>query len=328
MLWVFKTKHGRETRMDLHQNARSCPASRALLVDRVLREGWSVQRAAEAQGLSARSAYRWLGRYQEAGAPGLQDRSSRPHCIPRRLGKEKQEELMVLRQARLRGAEIAGRLGIPRSTVSRWLRRLGMGRLAQLAPPEPIRRYEKSRPGELLHVDIKKLGRFEGVGHRITGRGRHRSYRVGWEFVHVAIDDASRVAYVEVLENQKSSSAQVFLQRALAWFADRGVRIERLLTDNGPCYTAAGFANVCQQLGLKHSRTRPYRPRTNGKAERFIQTLQREWAYAFAFNNSEERAAVLPSYLHFYNHHRAHAALHARPPMSRLSLNNAVRINS
>ena len=259
----------------------------------------------------------------------MQDRSSRPHRIPRKLGKRKQRELIALRRTRISGAEIAGRLGIPRSTVSRWLRRFGVGRLAQLAPPAPIRRYEKSRPGELLHLDIKKLGRFEGVGHRITGRPKHRRSRsFGWEYVHVAIDDASRLAYVEVLENQKASTAGEFLQRATAWFSAKGVPIEHLLTDNGSCYVARSFERLCSQLGLGHSRTRPYRPRTNGKAERFIQTLQREWAYAFTFDSSNARAAFFPRYLHFYNHHRAHGALGAKPPISRLTLNNVVRTHT
>jgi transposase InsO family protein len=314
--------------MDLHQNARSVPASRALLVERVTAEGWTVQEAAEALGLSERSAYRWLRRYRECGLAGLQDRSSRPHRIPRRLGKEDQDRLVVLRQARLSGAEIASRLQLPRSTVSRWLRRLGMGRLAQLAPPEPLRRYEKSRAGELVHLDIKKLGRIQGVGHRITGQRQHRNRGIGWEFVHVAIDDASRLAYAEILADERATSAVSFLQRAVAWFSKRRVRVERVLSDNGSCYIADRFAELCHQLGVKHSRTKPYRPRTNGKAERFIQTLQREWAYAFAFETSDARSALLPRYLHFYNHHRAHTALGARPPISRLSLNNAVRINT
>jgi transposase InsO family protein len=328
MLWVFRTNHGRESWMDLHQNARSCPASRALLVERVEAAGWSVQEAAEAQGLSARSAYRWLRRYRELGEAGLWDRPSTPHRIPRKLGKEKQEQMVILRRARLSGAEIASQLQLPRSTVSRWLRRLGLGRLPQLAPPEPLRRYEKSRPGELVHLDIKKLGRIRGIGHRITGDQSQRSRGVGWEFVHVAIDDASRLAYAEVLADERAATAVTFLQRAVTWFARRRVRVERVLSDNGGCYVARRFAELCQRLGIKHSRTKPYRPRTNGKAERFIQTLQREWAYAFAFEASTERSDLLPRYLHFYNHHRAHTALGAKPPISRLSLNNAVRINT
>ncbi len=314
--------------MDLHKNARSCPKSRALMVKRVLEDGWSVKEVAEAQGLSERSVYRWLGRYRNEGHEGLQDRSSSPHKPARRLGKKEQERILGLRLERLSQAEIAWKTGIPRSTVSRWLRRWNMGRLPQLAPPEPLRRYEKKRAGELVHLDIKKLARIRGVGHRITGRRQDRKRGVGWEFAHVAIDDASRVAYVEILENERSVSAQAFLQRVLAFFADRGVTIQRILTDNGSCYVAKTFARLCQELGLKHSRTRPYRPRTNGKAERFIQTLQREWAYAFTFHSSKERSDLLPRYLHFYNHHRAHTALRGRPPNSRLDLNNAVGIDN
>ena len=314
--------------MDLHQNARSCPASRALLVERVEDAGWTVQKAAEAQGLSARSAYRWLRRYRELGEAGLQDRSSSPHRIPRRLGKEKQDQLVALRGARLSGAEIASRLQLPRSTVSRWLRRFGLGRLPQLAPPEPLRRYEKKRPGQLVHLDIKKLGRIQGVGHRITDNWQKRPRGIGWEFVHVAIDDASRVAYAEVLADERGPTAVSFLQRAVSWFAKRGVKTKRILSDNGACYIANSFKQACRQIGVKHSRTKPYRPRTNGKAERFIQTLQREWAYAFTFEASAERSALLPRYLHFYNHHRAHTALGAKAPISRLSLNNAVRIHT
>lgn len=313
--------------MDLHKNARSCPKSRALLVKRIL-AGEAPQDVAEALGLSERTVYKWVKRYREEGLEGLQDRSSCPQKIPRRLGKQDQERILALRMERLSQAEIAWKTGVPSSTVSRWLRRWDLGRLPQLAPPEPVRRYEKRHAGELVHLDIKKLGKISGVGHRITGDYRRRKPRVGWEFAHVAIDDHSRVAYVEILENERAVSAQAFLERVVAFFADRGVTIQRILTDNGSCYVAKTFARLCQELGLKHSRTRPYRPRTNGKAERFIQTLQREWAYAFTFHSSRERSDLLPRYLHFYNHHRAHSALGARPPNSRLGLNNLVGINT
>ena len=312
--------------MDLHKNARSCPKSRALMVERML-AGEAPKDVAEALGLSERTVYKWVKRYRDEGLPGLEDRSSSPHESPRRLGRKTQERILALREQRLSQAEIAWKTGIPQSTVSRWLRRWGLGRLPQLAPPEPVRRYEKKHAGELVHLDIKKLGKIRGVGHRITGKRQHRNRGIGWEFAHVAIDDASRVAYVEILEDERAVTAQGFLRRTRAWFADRGVTIQRILTDNGSCYVAKTFARLCQELGLKHSRTRPYRPQTNGKAERFIQTLQREWAYAFTFHSSKQRADVLPRFLHFYNQHRAHSALGAKPPYSRLSLNNAVGID-
>ena len=204
----------------------------------------------------------------------------------------------------------------------------GVGTAAATAPPEPLRRYEKQLPGELLHLDTKKLGRIAGAGHRVTGQRQHRSRGIGWEYVHVAIDDASRVAYVEVLEDERAETAVSFLQRAHRWFADRGVTTLRVLTDNGSAYLSRAFAAACRGLGLRHSRTRPYRPRTNGKAERLIQTLLREWAYGFAFDSSAARRQLLLPYLHFYNHHRAHLALGGRPPISRLGLNNLVRNHS
>ena len=314
--------------MDLHKNARSCPASRALLVRRVTEEGWTVRRAAEAQSLSERSAYRWLARYRAEGLSGLNDRSSRPHRIPRKTPQKQLKRIVSLRLRRLSGAEIACWTGSPRSTVARWLNRVGLGRLRQLAPPEPIRRYEKEDPGELLHLDIKKLGKIRGVGHRITGDKTKRARGIGWEYVHVCIDDASRLSYVEVLEDEKGPTASTFVRRATAWFAARGIETKKILTDNGSCYVSKIFAETCSSLRIKHARTRPYRPQTNGKAERFIQTLIREWAYAFTFYTSADRVHLLPKYLHFYNHHRAHSALGGRPPACRLTLNNAVGIHS
>lgn len=312
--------------MDLHKNARSCPASRGLLVRRVMVEGWTVRQAAASQGLSERSAYRWLARYRAEGEPGLMDRSSRPHSIPHRTARARVVEVIRLRlEGRFAGAEIAELTGVPRSTVARWLQRSGLGRLPQLAPPKPIRRYEKQHPGELLHLDIKKLGKIRGVGHRITGDRRGQARGIGWEFVHVAIDDASRLAYVEVLDDEKASTASGFLRRAVSWFASYGIATRRILTDNGACYIARTFDELCLTLDIKHSRTRPYRPCTNGKAERFIQTILREWAYAFTFDSSVARSAFLPTYLHFYNHHRAHSAIGRLPPISRLNMNNVVR---
>ena len=314
--------------MDLHKNAGSCPRSREVLVRRVVEEGWSVKRAAEAQGLSARAAWRWLARYRREGAAGLEDRSSRPRRVAGRTSPEMVARMLELRRTGMTGEEIAVRLGVPRSTVARWLARSGLGRLRALAAPEPARRYVHDRPGELVHLDVKKLGRIERVGHRITGDRRSRSRGAGWEFAHVAIDDASRLAYVEVLPDERGPSAVSFLTRARDFFAAHGAQIQRLLTDNGSCYRSLAFAACCSQLGIRHSRTRPYHPRTNGKAERFIQTLQREWAYAFPFPSSAHRTAVLPRYLHFYNHHRAHSALGRNPPSTRLMLNNVVRNNT
>lgn len=314
--------------MDLHKNARSCPASRALLVMRVIEKHWTVRKAAEAQGLSERSAYRWLARYRAEGRAGLVDRTSRPHRIRGRTSRKQLKRIVSLRLRNMSGAEISSRTGLPRSTVARWLNRVGLGRLRQLAPPQPIRRYEKEHPGELLHLDIKKLGKIRGVGHRISGNKAQRARGIGWEYVHVCIDDASRLSYVEVLKDEKGPTASIFLRRAVAWFAERGVGTKKILTDNGSCYVSRNFAETCNSLSIKHARTRPYRPQTNGKAERFIQTLIREWAYAFTFYSSEDRVHLLPTYLHFYNHHRAHSALGGQPPASRLCLNNVLGINT
>jgi transposase InsO family protein len=312
--------------MDLHQNARSCPASRAVLVERVLRQRWTVREAAESAGMSERRAYVWLARFRAEGQAGLQDRSSRPYRIARQMAADRLQRALALRREKRSASEIAGLIRVPRSTVARWLRRSGLGRLRQLAPPEPVRRYEKAIVGELVHLDVKKLGKIGQVGHRITGDRRARSRGIGWEFVHVAIDDTSRLAYVEVLEDERGPTATGFLRRAIGFFANSGVPVRGLLTDNGGCYLSQPFAATCRDLGLTHHRTRPYRPRTNGKAERFIQTLQREWAYAFPFPSSRLRTALLKRYLHFYNCHRAHASLGGQPPISRL--NNVVRNNS
>jgi transposase InsO family protein len=324
MLWVVKPAGWRDW-MDLHKNARSCPASRAVLVGRVKALGWTVKEAAEAQGLSERAAYRWLARYRDEGPAGLVDRSPRPKRVARRTSLEMVEKMVELRRMGMAGEEIAAQVGVPQSTVARWLQRAGLGRLRALAAPEPVRRYVHDHPGELLHLDVKKLGRIVEIGHRITGNRRGRKQGAGWEFVHVAVDDASRLAYVEVLPDERDPTATAFLDRTVTWFAARGVRIQRLLTDNGGCYTSHAFTTRCRHFGLRHSRTRPYRPCTNGKAERFIQTLLREWAYAFPCHSSAQRSDLLPRYLHFYNHHRAHTALGRNPPFSRLNLNNLVR---
>jgi transposase InsO family protein len=274
--------------------------------------------------MSERRAYVWLARERDAGSSELRDRPSRPKVSPRQLSSDLVQAIVQLRGRRLPGREIAMRLGLPRSTTARWLARCGLGRLPSLAPPEPLRRYEKEHPGELLHLDTKKLGRIAGLGHRVTGRRQHGNRGIGWEYLHVAIDDASRVAYVEMLEDERGQSAAGFLTRACSWFADRGVHTQRVLTDNGSGYVSRTFAAACQSLGLRHSRTRPYRPRTNGKAERLIQTLLREWAYGIAYTSSAARRSRLDHYLHFYNHHRAHLALGGKTPVARLNLNNVV----
>ena len=306
--------------MNLHSGARSCPASRALLVGRVREAGWTVTRAAEAAGISRRTAHKWLGRYAAEEPTGLQDRSSRPRRSPRRTPSEWREMILLLRRTRMTGPQIARQLKRPRATVARVLRRAGLERLSKLEPKEPERRYEHRRPGDLVHFDVKKLGRIAGYyGHRITGsRVGQRKGRVGWEYVHVAIDDHTRIAYAEVLRDELSTTSAAFLQRALAWYRSLGIRVRRILTDNGSGYIGRRFAHVIGRLRLTHKRTRPYRPRTNGKAERFIQTLIREWAYAVPYLTSAARTRVLPRWLRHYNRRRPHGSLDGLPPFSRL----------
>jgi transposase InsO family protein len=323
MLWVGKPAAWKEGWMDLHKNARSCPASRALLVERVMKQGWTVQGAADAAGMSERRAYVWLARFRAEGHAGLRDRSSRPRWIPHQTSRNRLERALALRRQKRSAGEIAAMIGVPRSTLARWLARNGLGRLRQLAPPEPARRYQKDVAGELIHLDVKKLGRIEVIGHRITGDRRRRSRGAGWEYVHVAIDDATRLAYAEVLENERAPATTAFLRRAIDFFSNSGVRVQALLTDNARVYESGAFVAACSESGITRSHTRPYRPCTNGKAEHFIQTLQREWAYAFAFPSSASRTALLPRYLHFYNCHRAHTSLGGKPPIS--TLNNVVR---
>jgi transposase len=267
--------------MELHGNARTCPKSRKLLVGRIESEVWSVTAAAEAAGVSERTAYRWLKRWREEGERGLLDRSSAPDSIPHRTPPGRVEVIEKLRRLLMTAAEIAELLGMALSTVSAVLKRIGLGKRSRLEPPEPPNRYERKRPGELVHLDIKKLGRIAGAGHRMTGdrksqnarRGRRSRGELGWEFVHVAVDDATRLAYAEVLPNERGDTAAGFLRRAVAWFASFGIEVERILSDNGACYRSDAHASARGQLGIKrHLFTRPYRPRTNGKAERFIQT--------------------------------------------------------
>jgi len=302
----------------LHPNAKTTPFARELLTHRVQVLGWSMHDAAQAAGISRRTGYRWMARQRAEGREGLRDRSSTPHRMPRRTGQARVRRIEALRRRRLTGMAIARRLGMPRSTVAGVLKRLGLERLSRLAPRRAVVRYERARPGELLHLDTKKLGRFRRVGHRITGDRRRPNARGGYEFVHVCIDDHSRLAYVEVLADELAATAAAFLRRAVRWFHQQGIRAERVLSDNGGCYVSHPFAAACRELGVQPRRTRPYRPETNGKAERFIQTLLREWAYARPYRTSNQRAKRLAPWLRYYNRQRPHSALRGLPPHSRI----------
>jgi transposase InsO family protein len=322
--------------MKLHRNAALSWSGRRRLAERVAVEGWTLRAAAEAAGVSVRCARKWVARYRDEGEAGLFDRSSAPRVVANRTPQDRIDAIVVLRRLRFTAAEIAEALGIALSTVSGILTRLGLGRLGRLGR-EPARRYERSRPGALVHIDVKKLGRIEGgAGKRIRGGGRRhylptrtdregkRRATVGWEYVHVAVDDYSRLAYAEVLADEKAQTAVGFLRRALAFFARYGVRVERLLTDNGSAYRSAVHALACRVLGIRHLRTRPYRPQTNGKAERFIRTLVHGWAYGAIYRSSAERTAALDGWLWHYNHRRRHSALGHRPPVARVSGTNVL----
>lgn len=311
--------------MDVHKNARSCPLSRALLVKRVCEQGWSVREASEAAGMSDRRGREWIRRGQSVET--LNDRSSRPHS-GRATSEAKRQRVLRLRREWCTVRQIAQAVGVSPSTAARICRGAGLARLRDLEPPPVPVRYERERPGELLHIDIKGLGRFDRVGHRITRRRSFGSRKQGFEFVYVATDDFTRLSYVAILADERSETASSFLTRAVAWFAQRGVVVERVMTDNGSAFVSRHFRDTCSRLRVKHVRIRPYTPRTNGKAERFIQTLLREWAYRFSYSNSEERRRWLAPYLHFYNYHRAHTALSYNPPISRLDRNNVLRRNS
>ena len=314
--------------MTLHSNARTCPRSRRLLADRVLVESWSLAAAAEAAGVSERTAWKWVDRYRREGDRGLEDRASAPRRVPSRTPAERERLILSLRELRFTSPEIAETLGMPLSTVGAVLSRHGLGKLPRLAPEEPANSYQRPRPGELVHIDVKKLGRIGRPGHRVNGDRTTRSRGVGWEFVHVAVDDATRLAYVEVLTDEKAATAVGFLRRALAFFRRYGIRVERVLTDNGPCYRAIVHALACKSLGIRHLRTRPYRPRTNGKAERFIRTLVDGWAYGAVYRTSAERTTALPGWLDWYNRLRPHRSLGRQPPLSRLAeMNNVAGTN-
>jgi transposase InsO family protein len=306
--------------MDLHANAALSWSGRRELARRVVVEGWTLRAAAEAAGVSVRCARKWVGRYR-AGDRQLLDRSSAPHRVANRTSAERVMVIVKLRRLRMTAAEIAETLGMPLSTVSGILGRLGLGRLGGIGLEQP-RRYERSRPGELVHLDVKKLGRIARPGHRVFGHTsnkgwQRRSFDQGWEYVHVAVDDYSRLAYAEVLSDEKAATAAGFLRRAVAFYARHGIRVERVLSDNGACYRATVHALACRRLSIRHLRTRPYRPQTNGKAERFIRTLLNGWAYSAIYRSSTERTAALDGWLWHYNHRRGHAALGRQPPVSR-----------
>jgi transposase InsO family protein len=315
--------------MDRHKNARLTRHCRGLLVERVLRGQPKVQVAAQF-GVSIRTVDKWLERYRLEGPGGLEDRSSRPRRSPRATVRELELAVLALRRQRLTLVAISQQLRLSRATVARICARAGLNRLSQLEPAVPVVRYERARPGELLHLDIKKLGRILRVGHRITGQRILTHRDAGWEYVHVAIDDTSRIAYAQVLPDETADSALIFLRAAVAYYAGLGVTIREVLTDNGSGYRSHAFAKTCRELGLKHRFTRAYTPRTNGKAERFIQTALREWAYARAYSRSHQRIAALPPWLHAYNWHRPHASLAGQPPVSRLGLNrnNVLRLHN
>ena len=318
--------------MTLHRKARTCPESRRLIARRVLEEGWTKKATAEAFGVSEPTVAKWVRRFQERGEAGLLDRSSAPKRVANRTPADRIEAILTLRRARFTGPEIAEMLGMPESTVSLILKRSGMGRLARL-DAEPPNRYERKGAGELIHVDVKKLGRIDGVGKRISGRYplHHRARGAGWEYVHVCVDDATRLAHAEVLPDERPETAVAFLRRAIERFSSFGVRVERVMTDNGNPYRSKLHATACRKLGVKHLRTRAYRPRTNGKAERFIKTLTVRWAYEVVYGSSKERAAALPAWLDDYNRRRPHRSLGRMPPMQRLlelQANNVVEAHS
>jgi transposase InsO family protein len=317
--------------MDVHKNARLTPRGREHMVSMVV-SGQTPKAVSEAVGVCPRTVRKWVNRYNSEGLAGLQDRSSRPHQLRRPTPQSVIERIEGLRRQRMPGKEIAAQLGVSAATVSRVLSRLGLNKLSALEPAEPPRRYEREKPGEMIHIDIKKLGKFDQIGHRITGdrKGQSNSRGVGWEFVHVCIDDASRIGFSRIMKSERKACAVAFLKAAVAYYASLGITILRVMTDNGSCYRSRAFAKACRTLRIKHIRTKPYTPRTNGKAERFIQTCLREWAYARAYLNSAQRARELPCFIHRYNWHRPHAAVGGKPPISRLGLtaNNLLRLHS
>jgi len=301
----------------VHRNAKTTPMMRALIVQRIRQEQWPPTEAAAAAGISVRTTYKWLRRHRLGGRPALDDASSRPHRQPRRTAPAVTARIVSARYERRTAWAIAVQLQVPRSTVAAVLARAGLNRLARLTPPAPVTRYEWAHPGDLVHLDVKPLARIAGVGHRMHGDPRARVRGIGWEYAHVAVDDHSRVAYVEVLPNQTGATTAAFLRRTIAWFAGRGVRITRVLTDNGANYRSHHFQAVAARQAVRLKRARPYRPQTNGKAERFIQTLIREWAYVRPYATSARRTRALQPWVRAYNVARPHAALGYQPPCSR-----------
>jgi transposase InsO family protein/transposase len=312
--------------MKLHGNAALTPNQRLRLARRVVEQDWSLGEAAGAAEVSERTARKWVARYREEGEAGVADRPSAPRSQAGATPEDRLQAIAALRRVRLTGAEIAEALGMAVSTVQGILTRIGLGKLSRLEPPEPPNRYERGRAGELLHIDVKQLGRIAGAGHRVVGsrksqngrRARRRAGELGWEFVHICVDDATRLAYVEVLADEKATTVAGFLRRAVAFYRTHGIRVERVMTDNGPGYRSTLHALACRALRIKHLRTRPYRPRTNGKAERFIRTLLAGWAYAAIYRSSAEREAALSGWLDFYNSRRPHGSLGHRAPLQRL----------
>ena len=317
--------------MNLHKNARLTPKGRELLIER-LERGEHPKDVACAMGVSVRTVYKWYRRWREGGVAALRDRSSRPHHSPDRTPAAREAAVVRLRKEKRIYDHIADKTGLSRATVARILVRHGLNRWRDLDPAEPVVRYERERPGELLHIDIKKLGKFNRVGHRVTGdrHGQSSVRGIGWEFVHVAVDDHSRIAFSQVLESEKKEDAIAFLKAAVAWFKRLGIRIERVMTDNGSCYRSKAFNKVCEAFAIKHIYTKPYTPKTNGKAERFIQSSLREWAYARAYQTSEQRRQELTHWLHHYNWHRPHAGIKRKQPISRagINMNNLMRLHS
>jgi transposase InsO family protein len=325
--------------MNVHENAGLTPKGREILISRLDRGEHPID-VATAMGVSSSTVYKWRRRYRAEGLAGLLDRSSRPNASPNRTPADIEASVIALRKERRIYSRIAAEVGVSRATVGRILTRHGLNRWRDLEPAEPERRYERDQPGEMIHIDIKKLGRFDRVGHRITGERTKQSSRrgkkggktwgAGWEYVHVCIDDHSRLGLAEIMPDEKKQSAVAFLEAAIAWYKRFAITVERVMTDNGACYKSHAFRDACKRLGLKHIRTKPYTPRTNGKAERFIQSSLREWAYARAYQNSGQRAEQLPYWLHHYNWHRPHAGIKGKTPISRsgLDVNNVMRLHS